>query len=91
MGRNMKNKLFKVVSRVCAVVAGCFMLASFSPSLDGRAVVVEAGVFPQGLFAKTVGYLPGDMISVTNITGDRTVDILVTRSSGALRSLPFRH
>lgn len=77
MGRNMKNKLFKVVSRVCAVVAGCFMLASFSPSLDGRAVVVEAGVFPQGLFAKTVGYLPGDMISVTNITGDRTVDILV--------------
>ena len=53
------------------------MLASFSPSLDGRAVVVDAGVFPQGLFAKTVGYLPGDMISVTNITGDRTVDILV--------------
>ncbi len=53
------------------------MFASFSPSLDGRAVVVDKGVFPQGLFAKTVGYLPGDVISVTNIAGDATVDILV--------------
>jgi hypothetical protein len=53
------------------------MFASFSPSLDGRAVVVDDGVFPQGLFAKTVGYLPGDIITVTNIAGDATVDILV--------------
>ena len=53
------------------------MFASFSPSLDGRAVVVDNGVFPQGLFAKTVGYLPGDIISVTNIAGDSTVDLLV--------------
>ena len=53
------------------------MFASFSPSLDGRAVVVDEGVFPQGLFAKTVGYLPGDIISVTNIAGDKTIDLLV--------------
>ena len=52
-------------------------MTSFSPSLDGRAVVVEEGVFPQGLFAKTVGYLPGDIISVANIAGDTTVDLLV--------------
>ena len=68
---------FKNIFKILTVVAGCLMFASFSPSLDGRAVVVEEGVFPQGLFAKTVGYLPGDIISVTNIAGDSTVDILV--------------
>lgn len=77
MGRDMKNRFFKNIARVFAIVAGCLMLASFSPSLDGRAIVVDEGVFPSGLFAKTVGYLPGDIISVTNITGDATIDILV--------------
>lgn len=75
MGRDMKNK--KILTKVMVVLAACFMFASFSPSLDGRAVVVESGVFPQGLFAKTVGYLPGDIISVANITGETTVDLLV--------------
>lgn len=78
----MKNKI-KNIFKILAVTAGCLMFASFSPSLDGRAVVVDKGVFPQGLFAKTVGYLPGDIISVTNIAGDATVDILVI---GALDS-----
>ena len=72
----MKNKI-KNIFKILTVTAGCLMFASFSPSLDGRAVVVDKGVFPQGLFAKTVGYLPGDIISVTNIAGDATVDILV--------------
>ena len=72
----MKNKIKNIV-KILVVTAGCLMFASFSPSLDGRAVVVDEGVFPQGLFAKTVGYLPGDIISVTNIAGDTTVDILV--------------
>ena len=76
MGRGMKNKI-KNFFKILTVTAGCLMFASFSPSLDGRAVVVDKGVFPQGLFAKTVGYLPGDVISVTNIAGDATVDILV--------------
>ncbi len=71
------NKKIKNIFKILAVTAGCLMFASFSPSLDGRAVVVDKGVFPQGLFAKTVGYLPGDVISVTNIAGDATVDILV--------------
>ncbi|MBR1639920.1 MAG: hypothetical protein IJ688_11090, partial [Treponema sp.] len=72
----MKNKL-KTFVKILGILATCLMFASFSPSLDGRAVVVEQGVFPQGLFAKTVGYLPGDIISVANITGDSTVDLLV--------------
>lgn len=53
------------------------MFMSFSPSLDGRAVVADEGVLPQGIFAKTVGYLPGDSISVTNLVDKTTVDILV--------------
>ena len=73
----MKNKFNNVITKVMMVVAACLMFASFSPSLDGRAIVVEDGVFPQGLFAKTVGYLPGDVISVANITGETTVDLLV--------------
>ena len=72
----MKNKI-KNLFKILVVTAGCLMFASFSPSLDGRAIVVDDGVFPQGLFAKTVGYLPGDIISVTNIAGDETVDLLV--------------
>ncbi len=72
----MKN-IVKNIFKILVVTAGCLMFASFSPSLDGRAVVVDNGVFPQGLFAKTVGYLPGDIISVTNIAGDATVDLLV--------------
>ena len=75
--RFMESKLFKNLLKLGFIIIGCFVLSSFSPSLDGRAIVVEPGVFPEGLFAKTVGYLPGDIISVTNITGDATIDILV--------------
>lgn len=73
----MKNGKLKVLSGILVVLAGCLLFSSFSPSLDGRAVVVDDGVFPQGLFAKTVGYLPGDVISVTSIGGETTVDLLV--------------
>ena len=69
--------LIKSIIKILMITAGCLWFASFSPSLDGRAVVVDGGVFPQGLFAKTVGYLPGDIISVTNISGDKSVDLLV--------------
>ena len=64
-----------------AVIAALFfcgaVFTSFSPSLDGRAVVADDGVLPKGIFAKTVGYLPGDSISVTNLTNKSTVEILV--------------
>lgn len=76
MGRNM-NKIFSKLTKLAMLAAGTLMLASFSPSLDGRAVVVDDGVMPSGLFAKTVGYLPGDVISVTNVAQNKNVDLLV--------------
>ena len=77
LSRIKNSRLLKDILKLTFIITGCLVLASYSPSLDGRAVVVEPGVFPEGLFAKTVGYLPGDIISVTNITGDTTVDLLV--------------
>lgn len=62
------------------VAAAGFMALSFSPSLDGRATVAPAGELPQGMFAKTVGYLPGDSLTVTNLAGHNTIDILVVGS-----------
>ena len=62
-----------------ALSAGLLLWAE-SPSLDGRALVADEGVFPRGLFAKTVGYLPGDSISVTNPANGERVDILVIGS-----------
>ena len=73
----MKSKITKVIAQIVSVLLVTMIFSSFSPSLDGRAMVAEEGEFPEGLFAKTVGYLPGDVISVTNISGNATVDILV--------------
>ncbi|MBO7123362.1 MAG: hypothetical protein J6V90_08795 [Treponema sp.] len=71
------KKLFLTIGLVFA--AGILFTAQ-SPSLDGRAMVADPGVFPKGLFAKTVGYLPGDTISVTNPSNAERVDILVIGS-----------
>ena len=73
----MKNNFVKFLFKLAGIFVICSLFASFSPSLDGRAVVAEEGVLPAGNFAKTVGYLPGDTITVTNISGKTTVDILV--------------
>lgn len=73
----MKHNFSKILAKAAGVLCICALFASFSPSLDGRAVVADEGVFPEGLFAKTVGYLPGDVLSVNNISGNATVDILV--------------
>lgn len=73
----------KFFASFISVILICFIFTSFSPSLDGRAVVAESGVMPQGVFAKTVGYLPGDSISVTNLAENATVDILVIGSLDA--------
>jgi hypothetical protein len=67
----------KRIGIICAVIISCTVFASFSPSLDGRAVVADEGTFPQGLFAKTIGYLPGDSITVSNLSTKKTADILV--------------
>ncbi|AEE17181.1 SPOR domain-containing protein [Treponema brennaborense] len=54
--------------------------ATSKPSVDGRAVVADEGVLPHGLFAKTVGYLPGDSVSVTNPATGVTISVLVLGS-----------
>lgn len=71
------KRIFLAIGMV--IVAG-LLFTSESPSLDGRALVAENGIFPKGLFAKTVGYLPGDSISVTNPANNERVDILVIGS-----------
>ncbi len=70
----------KILLVIGMVLAAGILFTSESPSLDGRAVVADQGVFPKGLFAKTVGYLPGDTISVTNPANAERIDILVIGS-----------
>ena len=71
------KKLFVVI---LSVLLSGTIFTSFSPSLDGRAVVAPEVAMPKGVFAKTVGYLPGDSISVTSLSAKKTVDILVIGS-----------
>ena len=67
----------KLIGIICSLLICGTLFTSFSPSLDGRAIVAEEGVLPQGLFAKAFGYLPGDSISVTSLSSKESVDILV--------------
>lgn len=77
------KKSFFAFAFVVALLFAQNVFASSSPSLDGRAVVAKSGTFPKGYFAKTVGYLPGDSISVTNPVNGRQVSILVIGSLDA--------
>ena len=43
-----KNLAFLAAAFFCGA-----LFTSFSPSLDGRAVVADEGVLPKGIFAKT--------------------------------------
>lgn len=73
----------KIFLTLTAVLLSGILFTSASPSLDGRAVVADVGVFPRGYFAKTVGYLPGDSIKVTNPVNGERIDILVIGSLDA--------
>ena len=77
------KKTFFALACVAALLFAQSTFAASSPSLDGRAIVAETGTFPKGYFAKTVGYLPGDSISVTNPMNGRQVNILVIGSLDA--------
>ena len=70
----MRRFIFSLL--IVALLASA-AFATSKPSLDGRAVVAEEGVLPAGLFAKTVGYLPGDSVSVTNPATGITINVLV--------------
>lgn len=67
----------KIIGIICSILICGTIFTSFSPSLDGRAVVAEKDVLPQGLFARAFGYLPGDSINVTSLASKTSVDILV--------------
>lgn len=73
----------KIFLILMAVLFAGILFTSASPSLDGRAVVAAESVFPRGYFAKTVGYLPGDSIKVTNPVNGARIDILVIGSLDA--------
>ena len=56
----------KIISLILTTFTVAILFAAARPSLDGRAVVAEDGEMPKGLFARTIGYLPGDSVTVTN-------------------------
>lgn len=66
---------------ICGFLAAVLCLlpvfSAVRPSIDGRAVVAETDELPSGLFAKAVGYLPGDTVTVTNPSTGVTVDVMV--------------
>lgn len=67
----------KLIAFILTVFTVATLFAAARPSLDGRAVVAESGAMPRGLFARTVGYLPGDSVTVTNPATGSTVDVLI--------------
>ena len=67
----------KITLFVLTIFTVATLFAAARPSLDGRAVVADSGSMPRGLFARTVGYLPGDSVTVTNPATGSTVDVLI--------------
>ncbi|MBQ9630179.1 MAG: hypothetical protein IJR49_01145, partial [Treponema sp.] len=67
----------KKLSIVCLTIITCLSLASFTPSLDGKARIAISDEFPRGLFARAKGYFPGDTINVTNLITEKTCEVLV--------------
>lgn len=70
------KRIISFVVTLCAAVM-LFAATTAHPSLDGRALVADAGVMPKGLFARTVGYLPGDSVTVSNPATGAMVDVLI--------------
>ena len=67
----------KITFFILTIFTVATLFAAARPSLDGRAVVADSGTMPRGLFARTVGYLPGDSVTVTNPATGSTVDVLI--------------
>ena len=67
----------KITIFILTIFTVATLFAAARPSLDGRAVVADSGTMPRGLFARTVGYLPGDSVTVTNPATGSTIDVLI--------------
>lgn len=75
-------------------LVGFIILCSFAfalsvnPSMDGRAVVADNGVFPPGgYYGRAPGYLPGDTVIVTNHNNGFSIDVLILGSYDAYEGI----
>ena len=70
----------KRLSCFAVLLVFCFSIFAISvnPSMDGRAVVADSGVFPPGgYYGRAPGYLPGDTVVVTNHNNGFSIDVLI--------------
>lgn len=70
------------MKKLYTVIAVLFMAAAFfavtvNPSLDGRAMVADRGIFPSGNYGKAPGYLPGDTVIVTNHSTGFAIEVMI--------------
>ena len=76
-------KRITVFFAACAAFSCAALFAAPKPSIDGRAVVADFGVLPKGPYGKSIGFLPGDSVTVTNPAVGVSVDVMIL---GALDS-----
>ena len=70
----------KKLSCFAILVVFCLSIFAISvnPSMDGRAVVADSGIFPPGgYYGRAPGYLPGDTVVVTNHNNGFSIDVLI--------------
>lgn len=77
----------KVILTFFVAVFCIFLIGASKPSLDGRAIVADAGELPSGLFAKSPGYLPGDIVVVTNPQTNISIEVMVFGSFDATEGI----
>lgn len=79
----------KSLCYVLIALLSCTLFAlSVNPSMDGRAVVADNGVFPPGgYYGRAPGYLPGDTVIVTNHTNGFSIDVLILGSYDAYEGI----
>jgi hypothetical protein len=73
----MMKKITAVLCAALLASASQILFAAPKPSLDGRAVVADSGVLPKGAFGKSIGYLPGDSVTVTNPSAGVSIDVMI--------------
>jgi len=71
------KKIFVLLFLLLAVA---IFALDVNPSLDGRAVVADEKTFPTGFYGGAVGYLPGDLVTVTNHETGSSCDIMILMS-----------
>lgn len=76
----MKKIILAVVSFLLAIT---FLTAAANPSLDGRAIVANENIFPKGNYGKAPGYLPGDVVIVTNYATGMSLEVMILETSNA--------